>query len=158
FHLSRSDHLPRPADRGCAEIFQVSKYFEAVQRADASIGVTQQDSEASRVVPASASYSVCVSLGRDPAINRLTERVTASAHLGNPARLMLTGSRPGDGASTVAVALALDFSQRLAVATLLVDAHLRRPTLHRLLDGARPADTAVRVDRSYQLKRTGLSR
>ena len=136
----------------------MTKYVEAVRRADASVGVEHQDSEASRVVPASASYSVCTSLGKDPAINNLTERVTASTSLGSPARLLLTGSRPGDGTSSVAVALALDFSQRLAVATLLVDAQLRRPTLYRMLDGARPLDTAVRSDRSYQLKRTGLPR
>src|SRR5262249_54009419 len=42
--------------------------------------------------------------------------------LGGPARVLLTGCRPGDGASTVAGALALDLSRRLGVDTLLVEA------------------------------------
>ncbi len=46
--------------------------------------------------------------------------------------MLVTGCRPGDGASTIAMGLALDLSQRLGLRTLLVDAHLRRPGLHKM--------------------------
>jgi Mrp family chromosome partitioning ATPase len=62
----------------------------------------------------------------------LNERVAPLAGVGQSVRLLVTGCRPGDGASTVAVGLALDLSQRLGLRTLLVDAHLRKPDLHKL--------------------------
>jgi Mrp family chromosome partitioning ATPase len=55
-------------------------------------------------------------------IRTIAERVAAVARLGSPARLLIAGCRKGDGASSVAVALALDLSRRLGVDTLLVDA------------------------------------
>jgi protein-tyrosine kinase len=66
------------------------------------------------------------------ALQRLTERVAPLAGVGQSVRMLITGCRPGDGASTIAVGLALDLSQRLALRTLLVDAHLRKPELHKM--------------------------
>ena len=55
-------------------------------------------------------------------IRMIAERVAAVARLSGQARVLITGCRNGDGASTVAGALALDLSLRLSVETLLVDA------------------------------------
>ena len=56
--------------------------------------------------------------------------------VGQSVRMLVTGCRPGDGASTVAMGLALDLSQRLGLRTLLVDAHLRKPELHKMFPPA----------------------
>jgi Mrp family chromosome partitioning ATPase len=74
--------------------------------------------------PFEASHARC--------LQALNERVAPLAGVGHSVRLLVTGCRPGDGASTVAVGLALDLSQRLGLRTLLVDAHLRKPELHKL--------------------------
>jgi hypothetical protein len=55
-------------------------------------------------------------------IRTIAERVAAVARLSGQARVLITGCRNGDGASTVAGALALDLSLRLSLETLLVDA------------------------------------
>jgi Mrp family chromosome partitioning ATPase len=55
-------------------------------------------------------------------IRMIAERVAAVARLSGQARVLITGCRDGDGASTVAGALALDLSLRLSLETLLVDA------------------------------------
>jgi Mrp family chromosome partitioning ATPase len=55
-------------------------------------------------------------------IRTIAERVAAVARLSGQARVLITGCRTGDGASTVAGALALDLSLRLSIETLLVDA------------------------------------
>ncbi len=69
---------------------------------------------------------------RDRSLQGLNERVAPLAGVGQNVRLLVTGCRPGDGASTVAMGLAIDMSQRLGLRTLLVDAHLRKPTLHKM--------------------------
>ncbi len=66
----------------------------------------------------------------------LNERVAPLTGVGQSVRMLVTGCRPGDGASTVAMGLALDLSQRLGLRTLLVDAHLRKPELHKLFPPA----------------------
>ena len=58
-------------------------------------------------------------------IRTIAERVAAVARLSGQTRVLLTGCRSGDGASTVAGALALDLSLRLSIETLLVDADRR---------------------------------
>ena len=47
-------------------------------------------------------------------------------------RLLITSSQPGEGKTDTAVGLAISFA-KLGVATLLVDADLRRPRVHTLL-------------------------
>jgi len=69
---------------------------------------------------------------RTRSLQTLNERVAPLAGVGQSVRLLVTGCRPGDGTSTVAVGLALDMSQRLGLRTLLVDAHLRKPELHKM--------------------------
>ena len=55
-------------------------------------------------------------------IRMIGERIAAVARLTGRARVLITGCRNGDGASTVAGALALDLSLRLGIETLLIDA------------------------------------
>lgn len=55
-------------------------------------------------------------------IRTMAERIAAVARLVGQARVLISGCRSGDGASTVAGALALDLSLRLDIETLLVRA------------------------------------
>lgn len=71
-----------------------------------------------------------VTVAQDRSIQSLGERIAPLAALSNSLRILVSGCRPGDGASTVAAALAIDLSQRLGMVTLLVDAHLQHPSLH----------------------------
>jgi len=73
---------------------------------------------------------------RTRSLQALNERLAPLAGVGQSVRLLVTGCRPGDGASTVAMGLALDLSQRLSLRTLLVDAHLRKPELHKMFPPA----------------------
>lgn len=88
----------------------------------------------------------------------LNERVAPLAGVGQSVRVLVTGCRPGDGASTIATALALDMSQRLGRSILLVDGHLRKPDLHRLFppapNGARP----MVLGDHFVVRPTGLPR
>ena len=79
-------------------------------------------------------------LASDGAINRVSEQLSGLIAARDRLCVHVAGCRPGDGASTVAAAIALDLSQRLRLETLLVDGYLRHPSLRRLLlrgDGAR---------------------
>jgi capsular exopolysaccharide synthesis family protein len=51
---------------------------------------------------------------------------------GAPKSLMVTSSRPGEGKSTTAVCLAVNFAQ-LGMRVLLIDADLRNPSIHKVL-------------------------
>ena len=61
------------------------------------------------------------------AIRLLAEPVAAMARLSGHARVLIAGCRRGDGASTVAGALALDLALRLGVDTLLAGAEREYP-------------------------------
>jgi hypothetical protein len=63
-----------------------------------------------------------VALADTEGIRAIAERVAAIARLAGQARVLLAGCRMGDGATTVAGALALDLSRRLGIETLLVEA------------------------------------
>lgn len=88
----------------------------------------------------------------------LNERMAPMAGVGHSVRMLVTGCRPGDGASTIAMALALDMSQRLGRGVVLVDGNLRRPDLHRLfppmLNGMQP----MVLGDQFVVRATGLPR
>jgi capsular exopolysaccharide synthesis family protein len=52
---------------------------------------------------------------------------------GAPRSLLITSARPGEGKSTIAVSLAVNFGQ-LGTRVLLLDADLRNPSLHQVLN------------------------
>jgi Mrp family chromosome partitioning ATPase len=83
-------------------------------------------------IPVLARAGTPFEASRTRSLQFLNERVAPLAGVGHSVRLLVTGCRPGDGASTVAMGLALDLSQRMGLRTLLVDAHLRKPELHKM--------------------------
>jgi Mrp family chromosome partitioning ATPase len=84
-------------------------------------------------------------------LHRLAERLAPLAVVERSMRLLLSGCRPADGTSTLASAFALDLSQRLSVRTLLFDAHLRHPSLHRMLT-ADSKEPEVMLDGALQIR------
>jgi tyrosine-protein kinase len=127
----------------------VTKYYEAIRRSAAE-NTKRQGSEPVRsrsgpgstvaigasIAPTTAFPPVPVgqetsrAVARMDGIQLLTERLAPLAVLDGRVRLLVSGCRPGDGASTVSMALAIDLSQRLSLRTMLVDAHMRHPSLH----------------------------
>ncbi len=95
---------------------------------------------------------------RSEAIRAISERLAPVAVVERAIRLAVAACRPGDGASTVAVALALDLSQRMSLRTILVDAHLRRPGLHRFLAAHQPRIPELLLDGALQIRGTGWPR
>jgi Mrp family chromosome partitioning ATPase len=132
----------------------MSKYFQAMQRSQSatsvngSSGSVPQLSESLQhsVVPAlgPGSQDVLSDLWREGALHPLSERLAAPGAIAGPVRVFVTGCRSGDGASSVAAALALDMSQRLATRTILVESRLRL-AVHQPLSGrtAPPARVPV---------------
>lgn len=97
--------------------------------------VIESDADTSRAlapIPVLAHAHASFQAAHARSLQALNERLAPLAGVGHSVRLLVTGCRPGDGASTVAMGLALDLSQRLGLRTLLVDAHLRKPELHKM--------------------------
>jgi Mrp family chromosome partitioning ATPase len=69
-------------------------------------------------------------LAASPSLRSLGEQLGASSAYNGPCRILITGCRPGDGVSTVAAAMALDMSQRLAARTILVEGQPRVALMH----------------------------
>src|SRR5579875_641064 len=95
---------------------------------------------------------------RDRSLQVLNERVAPLAGVGQSVRLLVTGCRPGDGASTVAVGLALDLTQRLGLRTLLVDAHLRKPELHKMFPHALGSNAPLLLGDQFVLRPSTMPR
>lgn len=87
-------------------------------------------------------------------LRNLSERVAPRAAVENAMRLLVSGCSPGEGTSTVADALAIDLSQRLNLRTLVVDANLRSPTLHRVFEGPERKASAVLLSGALQIQAT----
>jgi len=146
----------------------MSKYYEALTRPQSSPQPRQiEDREgddipvfsgnngaAHSLVPLPTLEHVPAAVARASAIRNLTERLAPLAVLERSTRLLVTGCRPGDGASTVATAIAIDISQRLGLRTMLVDAHLRHPTLHRLFQHPGRRTPELVLDGALQIRAT----
>jgi capsular exopolysaccharide synthesis family protein len=95
------------------------------------------------------------SSGLAEAYHSIRSSIEFATTSGAPRSLLITSSRPGEGKSTTALAMAADFST-VGLKVLLVDADLRRPSLHKALGipnengfvhvliGRVPIDQAVR--------------
>ena len=120
----------------------MGKYYEVLKRSrDDTEQFANCDSnlDGVRATPAARATSllpivqdVAVTVAQERSIQSLGERIAPLAATSNSLRILVSGCRPGDGASTIAAALAIDLSQRLSIGTLLVDAHLHHPSLHRV--------------------------
>jgi Mrp family chromosome partitioning ATPase len=131
----------------------MSKFFQAMQRSapttvarqSISTQVLRATENVAEQGPAANATVALVDRGdpvgdlvRAPSLCRLSEQLAALGTAENPVRLLVSGCRAGDGASTIAAALAIDLSQRLAVRTVLVEGHLRHPALRNLLARSAP--------------------
>jgi len=149
----------------------VSSYSKVLERASAeSLRRNQRTTELSEetiLAPSMVSLNVPATLpvpeapfqiSRAKSLQALNERVAPLACVGQSVRLLVTGCCPGDGASTVAMALALDMSGRLGLRTLLLDAHLRKPDLHKLLPPTQSKTPPLLLGDQFILQATGLPR
>jgi polysaccharide biosynthesis transport protein len=146
----------------------VSKYHEAINRSlveQASqvrlaidyVGNSANGNSsngAGQLMPLPILDEACGRVARSKAIRRLSEQLAPLAVIDNSVRLLISACRPGDGASTVASALAIDLSQRLGLRTVCVDAHLRHPTLHRTFVPPGGATPELVLDGSLQIRAT----
>jgi hypothetical protein len=99
---------------------QVSNVTQAI-----NLNVTEHEVASAPIIRTAAELGVppaAAALMDRMGIRTIAERVAAVARLSGQARVLITGCRIGDGASTVAGALALDLSLRLSIETLLVSA------------------------------------
>ncbi len=93
-------------------------------------------------------------IARSNALRSLSERVAPQAAVERSTRLLVSGCGPHEGTSTIATALAIDLSQRLSTRTLIVDANLRSPTLHRVFERPARKGSAVVLNGSLQIQST----
>jgi Mrp family chromosome partitioning ATPase len=98
------------------------------------------------------------SLAKLDALRSIAERVAPLAVVDRSLRLAVAGCRPGDGVTTVAAALALDLSQRLSLKTIIVDAHIRRPALHRIFALRRERASELLLEGTLQIRGSGWPR
>jgi Mrp family chromosome partitioning ATPase len=157
----------------------VSSYYEAIRRIlldtaeppESQAGVSSSAVErveeprpavrlrpAGAIVPLPTAEAVPIAVARAEALQRLSERLAPMALVERSMRLFLSGCRPADGTSTIASAFALDLSQRLSVRTLLVDAHLRHPSLHRIFIAPDSKQAELLLDGALQIRASGWPR
>src|ERR1700682_578097 len=77
------------------------------------------------LAPVASAQGLLDAIAASQSLRRLSEQLSASSAYNGPARILMTGCRPGDGVSTVAAAMALDLSQRLGAGPGLVGGHQR---------------------------------
>ena len=117
--------------------------------------LTESKPKTSALVGLPTPHPMASVLARNHAVQQLCERLSPVAVIGRSLRLFIAGCRPGDGASTIAAAFALDFSERLSLRTLLVDANPRSPTLHRVLTRTPDRESTLLLDGPMQIRSTG---
>ncbi len=110
------------------------------------------------LVPETMRRDLPAMLARQDAIRQLSERMAPTAAVDKSCRVAISGCRPYDGASSIAAALAFDLSQRLSMRTILVDANLQSPSLHRVVSPSERTLAQITLDGSLQLRATGWQR
>jgi Mrp family chromosome partitioning ATPase len=98
------------------------------------------------------------SIARLDSLRAISERLAPLAVIERSLRLAVAGCRSGDGVTTVAAALALDMSQRLSLKTIIVDAHIRRPSLHRVFCLRRERAAELVLEGTLQIRASGWPR
>ena len=115
--------------------------------------------ESAALIPLPTLPEVPDSMAKLEALRAISERLAPIAVVDRSLRLAVAGCRRGDGVSCVAAALALDLSQRLSLKTVLVDAHIRHPSLHRVfcVRRERPAAELI-LEGTLQIRGAGWPR
>ena len=109
-------------------------------------------------VQPSAALRMPHELAREPTLNRLTEQLSALSVPQGRVCVLVTGCSAGDGTSAIAAAIAFDMSQRLGLSTILVDGHVRHPTLHDLLLRSEPVNRDASLRAPARIQPTGMPR
>jgi hypothetical protein len=110
------------------------------------------------LVPVPVPNDVMGLIASTSSIRQLSERLAPAASVDRACRLVIAGCRQQDGASSVAAAIAIDLSQRLSISTLLVDANLRNPGLHRVMASGDRRNSQALLDGALQVRSTGWRR
>jgi Mrp family chromosome partitioning ATPase len=148
---------PLPPVRPSAKL--VSKTRELIEQPVREVAPrTDEIALENTFLPEPLPYDLPAMLARQDAIRQLSERMAPTAAVDKSCRVAISGCRPSDGASSIAAALALDLSQRLSMRTILVDANLQSPTLHRVVSPAERTLAQITLDGSLQLRLTGWQR
>ncbi len=147
----------------------MSRYFQAMERRKTGL-VPYSDSRAKppsevvtrtqpmALVPILEAQGLLDSIASSPSIRNLSEQLGAASAYNGPARILMTGCRPGDGVSTVAAAMALDLSQRLAARTVLVEGQSRVTAMHPLFGRAGVPTPTTAAGTSIAVQGTGWPR
>ena len=117
-----------------------------------------QLSDSGALVPRPVFPDMPGTIAKVPALRNLSERVAPQAAVDNSMRLLVSGCAAGEGTSTIAAALAIDLSQRLNMRTLIVDANLRSPTLHRVFEGPGRTGSPLVLNGALQIQATSWPR
>jgi protein-tyrosine kinase len=136
----------------------VSSYYQAMRKAQGEPldeSIDSQRAGSTALVRLPIPHPTPALVARSVSLQRICEQLSPLAVVESNLRVLLTGCRPGDGASTIAAAFALDLSQRLSLRTLLIDANLRRPTLHRTFGRAGVRAPELVLDGPMQIRSTG---
>jgi Mrp family chromosome partitioning ATPase len=110
------------------------------------------------LVPILEAQGLLDALAASRSIRNLSEQLGAASAYNGPARILMTGCRPGDGVSTVAAAMALDMSQRLAARTVLVEGQSRVATMHPLFGRPVVPTPTTAISASIAVQGTGWPR
>src|SRR5579863_5343915 len=147
----------------------MSRYFQAMERRKTGL-VPYTDSRAkalSEVVPRNQPIPLAPiagpqglldSIACSRSIRNLSEQLGAASAYNGPARILMTGCRAGDGVSTVAAAMALDLSQRLAARTVLVEGQSRVTAMHPLFGRPVAPTPTTALSTSIAVQGTGWPR
>jgi Mrp family chromosome partitioning ATPase len=147
----------------------MSRYFQAMERRKTGL-VPYTDSRTrplSEVVirnhqialaPIVEPQGLLDALASSRSIRNLSEQLGAASAYNGPARILMTGCRPGDGVSMVAAAMALDLSQRLAARTVLVEGQPRVTPMHPLFGRAGVPALTTATGTSIAVQGTGWPR
>ncbi len=106
------------------------------------------------LVPRTPAPDVPGAIAKTVALRGISERVAPQAAVDQSVRLLVSGCAPNEGTSTISAALAIDLSQRLNVRTLMVDANLRSPTLHRVFENSSRKRPALLLAGALQVQTT----
>jgi Mrp family chromosome partitioning ATPase len=146
----------------------VSKYYDAMTRKQLTRPRERSVLQTSVLLDYAARSTSLISLptleqgpaaiARAGDLRSLSERLAPLAAVERSTRVLISGCRRGDGTSTVSAAIAIDLSQRLGLRTLLIDAHLRHPSLHHMLVSHRRSALELVLDGSLQSRSTDWPR